>query len=76
MELDSGGFVKVNDEMHTSVPRVWAAGDVISEPMLETVAAKEGAVAVNNAFREGKKRMDFDEVLMRCSRTPRWPAWG
>ncbi|MDG7013643.1 MAG: mercury(II) reductase [Nitrososphaerota archaeon] len=62
VELDSRGFVKVNDEMHTRAPHVWAAGDVIGEPMLETIAAKEGAVAVNNAFGEGKKRIDFKEV--------------
>lgn len=48
--------------MQTSAAHVWAAGDVIGEPMLETVAAKEGAVAVSNAFGDGKKRIDFDEV--------------
>jgi mercuric reductase len=62
VELDNGGFVKVNNEMQTTAPHVWAAGDVIGEPMLETIAAKEGSVAVNNAFRENKKRIDFTEV--------------
>ena len=51
VELDEGGFVKVNEEMQTSAPNVWAGGDVIGEPMLETTAAKEGAIAVNNARR-------------------------
>ncbi len=60
--LDKGGFVKVNDEMRTSAPHVWAAGDVIGEPMLETIAAKEGSIAVNNAFSENKKRINFNEV--------------
>jgi len=62
VELDDGGFVKVNNEMQTSAPHVWAAGDVIGEPMLETIAAKEGSVAVNNAFTETKKRIDFNQV--------------
>ena len=62
VELDKDGFVKVNEEMHASAPHVWAAGDVIGEPMLETIAAKEGAVAVNNAFGENKKRINFNEV--------------
>lgn len=62
VELDDNEFVKVNDEMQTSAPHVWAAGDVIGEPMLETIAAKEGAVAVNNAFSENKKRINFNEV--------------
>jgi len=62
VELDNRGFVKVNDRMQTSAPNVWGAGDVIGEPMLETIAAKEGAVAVNNAFTENKKRINFNEV--------------
>jgi mercuric reductase len=63
VDLDSNGFVKVNDEMQTSAPHVWAAGDVVGEPMLETLAAKEGAAAVHNAFNSGKKRkIDFAEV--------------
>jgi mercuric reductase len=62
VELDSHGFVRVNGEMQTSTHNVWAAGDVIGEPMLETIAAKEGAMAVNNAFGGVKKRINFDEV--------------
>jgi mercuric reductase len=62
VEIDAAGFVRVNEEMQTTAERVWAAGDVIGEPMLETIAAKEGAVAVNNAFGESKKRIDFNEV--------------
>jgi mercuric reductase len=62
VELHNGGFVKVNDQMQTSAPNVWGAGDVIGEPMLETIAAKEGAVAVNNAFTEKKRRIEFNEV--------------
>ena len=60
--LDEGGFVRVNEEMKTSAPHVWAAGDVVGEPMLETLAAKEGSIAVNNAFNRDKKRINFDEV--------------
>lgn len=62
VKLDDKGFVRANEEMQTSADHVWAAGDVIGEPMLETVAAKEGATAVNNAFGNVKKRIDFNEV--------------
>jgi mercuric reductase len=67
VELDGQGFVKVNREMQSSAPRVWAAGDVIGGPMLETIAAKEGAVAVNNAFGEAKRTINFDEIPGRYS---------
>src|SRR5207245_6702484 len=63
VETDEKGFVKVNNQMQTSAPDVWAAGDVTGEPMLETIAAKEGLVAVENAFSKGpKKKINFDEV--------------
>ena len=62
VRTDGHGFVVVNDEMRTSVPNIWAAGDVIGEPMLETIAAKEGAIAVHNAFSSDKKKINFNEV--------------
>lgn len=62
VRTDDKGFVMVNEEMQTSTPNIWAAGDVIGEPMLETIAAKEGAVAVHNAFNDNKKKINFNEV--------------
>jgi len=62
VKLGPGGFVKVDEQMQTSAPNVWAAGDVTGEPMLETVAAKEGSIAVNNAFSGAKKRLNWMEV--------------
>jgi mercuric reductase len=40
----------------------FAAGDVTGEPMLETVAAREGMVAANNALSEEKIEMDYRVV--------------
>ena len=62
VKLDEKGFIKVNNEMRTSATHVWAAGDVIGEPMLETIAAKEGAIAAENAFSKQKKKINFNEV--------------
>ncbi len=62
VKVNAGGFIVVNEEMQTSASNAWAAGDVIGEPMLETIAAKEGAVAVHNAFNDGKKKINFNEV--------------
>jgi len=62
VKTDKKGFIVVNNEMQTSNSNIWAAGDVIGEPMLETIAAKEGAVAVENAFTKNKKKIDFTEV--------------
>lgn len=64
VKLGQRGEVLVNDEMQAA-DNVWAAGDVKGEPMLETVAAKEGMVAATNALakrREEKKSMDYSVV--------------
>jgi mercuric reductase len=62
VKTDERGFILVNDEMQTSAPNVWAAGDCTGEPMLEPLAAKEGAIAVENAFTENKKKINFMEI--------------
>ncbi|MFQ6124877.1 MAG: mercury(II) reductase [Candidatus Heimdallarchaeota archaeon] len=58
VKLDSRGGIVVDEEM-CAAENVWAAGDVKSEPMLETVAAKEGSIAANNALYKPKKEMDY-----------------
>lgn len=62
VKADESGFVIVDEEMRTSNPDVYAAGDVCGEPMLETSAAKEGAVAAENALRGVHKKIDYDSV--------------
>ena len=62
VSLNKDGAVTVNDRMRTSARNIWAAGDVTGEPMLETVAGKEGYIAAQNALSDRKKRMDFSAV--------------
>ena len=50
VKLNDKGAVIVDDEMRTSVPNIFAAGDVTGEPMLVTAAAHQGAVAAQNAI--------------------------
>jgi len=56
IETATDGTVRVNEYFQTTNPDVYAAGDVIGEPELETVAAKEGNHAVRNAFGSVKQR--------------------
>jgi len=46
--IDKGG-VKVNERMETSIPCIYAAGDVIGGMMLAYVSFAEGKVAAENA---------------------------
>jgi mercuric reductase len=59
VKVGEDGAVLVNEEMRTTAPHVWAAGDVIGEPMLETVAAKEGSIAAENALTNSHRKIDF-----------------
>ena len=53
--------IKVDDRMRTSVPGVYAAGDVTGFSMLAHTASREGEVAVNDML--GKDdRMSYDAI--------------
>ena len=62
VETEKGCNVKVNEHLQTSIPYIWAAGDVVCHICLETVAAKEGKTAVENAFKGARKSMDFGSI--------------
>ena len=70
------GAVRVDREMHTTAPRVWAAGDVIGEPMLETIAAKEGATAAENALFGTHKKIDLLPVPRAIFTSPQVASVG
>jgi dihydrolipoamide dehydrogenase len=42
--LDRRGFIEVDDECRTSVPNVWAVGDVVRGPMLAHKGMEEGVM--------------------------------
>ncbi len=62
VQVNGGGAIIVDGELRTTAAHIWAAGDVIGEPMLETVAAKEGNIAASNALEGTKKAIDYDSV--------------
>ncbi len=64
------GAVEVDDQFQTANPDVYAAGDVIGEPMLETTAAKEGNIALKNAFGDEGKTINYDTVPMVIFTSP------
>ncbi|KAF0217892.1 MAG: mercuric [Geobacteraceae bacterium] len=53
VEIDSKGFIRVDEQMRTTAPGIWAAGDVIGGMMIATVGAREGIVAVDNMLNPG-----------------------
>ncbi len=60
----NGPFVKVDEHMATSVPTIYAAGDLVGNWQLAHVASAEGLVAAANAAGE-TETMDY-HVVPRC----------
>ncbi|MGH7957005.1 MAG: FAD-dependent oxidoreductase, partial [Opitutaceae bacterium] len=57
--VDARGFVGVDETLATSTKGVFAAGDVIGEPMFVYTAAYEGALAAENALAGARRRRDY-----------------
>ena len=57
VKVDERGFIAVDDCMRTSVPHIYAIGDVIGQPMLAHKATAEGRLAAE-VIAGGKHRFD------------------
>ncbi len=70
VELGAGGEVRIGDDMSTTSPRVWAAGDVTGHPQFVYVAARQGAIAVENAFDGTGRHIDYAALPRITFTTP------
>lgn len=50
LRLNDRGYISVNENYRTSVPHIYAAGDVIGFPALASTSMEQGRVAVCHAF--------------------------
>ncbi len=60
----NGRFVEVNEQMETSIPHVYAIGDLVGGYQLAHVASAEGLIAAANAA--GKQEKIDYRVVPRC----------
>jgi dihydrolipoamide dehydrogenase len=60
IDFDRKG-IKTSDQGKTSVPGIWACGDVTGRRLLAHAATREGIVAVNNMF-GGKDRIRYEAI--------------
>jgi mercuric reductase len=60
--LGPGGEVLVDADLSTNNARIWSAGDVTGHPQYVYVAAKHGALAVENAFDGTGRRIDYSSL--------------
>ncbi len=69
VEIVRGGWVSVDPTLRTSIPSVWAAGDVVGPPLLAHAASAEGVRAARNALDEAID-MDYRAVPAAVFTTP------
>jgi dihydrolipoamide dehydrogenase len=62
VEVDERGFVKVGDTCRTTVPGVWAVGDLIATPQLAHVGFAEAIVAIKDILGESPVPVAYDRV--------------
>lgn len=72
----SNGFIQVNQHYQTDNPDVFAAGDCTGKMPLETVAAKEGSMAAENALTIPVRTMNYDHVPSAVFTNPQVASVG
>ncbi len=71
------GFVTVGDWYQTSVPGIYAIGDIVNTPLLAHVASKEGEIAVEHmAGRKGRPRVDLNAIPGAVYSEPQLASFG
>jgi mycothione reductase len=62
VELDTRGFIKVNDYLETSRKNIFAVGDANGQQMFTHMANREAAIAAQNAFYGEKIKINYNIV--------------
>ncbi len=76
VKTDSRGLIMTSDTMKTSASGIYAAGDCVSKRMfLETLAAREGVIAVSNMFGEDL-RIDYNSTAWAVFTSPQVAGVG
>lgn len=71
VEVDDRGFIKVDRELRTTAPGIWAAGDVVGGSQIATKGAREGIAAVDNMLDEGCRcAIDYQSIPMAIFTDP------
>lgn len=62
VEIDEEGHVKVGDGLETTVPGIWAIGDVNGRQPFTRICQEEGKVAFANAFEGARLTLQRDSL--------------
>jgi dihydrolipoamide dehydrogenase len=70
VELDEGGFIKVDRVSRTSAAGVYAAGDCTGVLMLASVAAQQGRIAMSHLLGDAVHPLDLAKVSSNIFTSP------
>lgn len=62
VEVDEAGAIKVNDQYQTSVPSIYALGDVTNRVNLTPVALAEGHVLADRLYGNRSRDVNYDNI--------------
>lgn len=74
VDVDEYGFINVNKQMRTNVPHIFAAGDIVGQPMLAHKGIHEGHIAAEVI--SGKKHYFEPKVIPSVAYTEPEVAWA
>ncbi len=76
VELNSQGGIEINEKMQTSLPHIYAIGDVTAKLMLAHVAETMGVVAAENIAGAPTVTLDFDMMPRATYCQPQVASFG
>lgn len=62
VKTGQAGDIVLTDQLQSSNPRIWAAGDVTGHPQFVYVAAHHGTLVAENAFAGADKSVDYTHL--------------
>lgn len=62
VDTSTSGAILVSNQLRTSNPRVWAAGDVTGHPEFVYVAAAQGTTVADNMFGQTPRSLDYTHL--------------
>jgi mercuric reductase len=75
--VDDCGFIVTDEEMRTTAPGIWAAGDVTGPPLIAPAGAWEGEAAVENMLDpEAHRNIDHRHTPMAVFVDPEFAVVG
>lgn len=76
VEVDGGGFIPVDAQQRTSVPHIYAGGDVTGQMLLSSVASMQGRKIARHLMGRPVNPLDYSKVAQAIFTTPEIASVG